>query len=302
MVSENWKRFKEQQHEKQKRKVLNTTKDKADAVDSQKDEGEASLWFEVDAVSLRKSKNEALVAAGNAPPIIDLFPPKKSESNAAALGRYVAMDCEFVGVGVDGTQHALARVSVVNFHGEVLMDVHCKPRERITDYRTAISGVKPEHLHGAADFVNVQKQVADLLAGRIVIGHGLYNDFRVLMLSHPRRFTRDTSKLRKFRTISRGKTPSLRRLCQEFLGVAIHEGAHDSVDDARVAMLLYRSFKDEWENALFKHEGKQVKAAKRERKKQFASNAKEAFLSQLPPPTATSVPSLSSSKILVNMK
>lgn len=49
-----------------------------------------------------------------------------------------------VGVGPDGVQSALARVSVVNFHGAILLDRYVKPLERVTDYRTAISGITPK--------------------------------------------------------------------------------------------------------------------------------------------------------------
>ena len=63
------------------------------------------------------------------------------------LGKYVAMDCEMVGVGPEGVESALARVTLVNYHGAVLMDEFVKPQEAVTDYRTHVSGVKPEHLH-----------------------------------------------------------------------------------------------------------------------------------------------------------
>ena len=47
----------------------------------------------------------------------------------------LSLDCEMVGVGPDGTRSALARVCIVNEQGNVLLDVHCKPKERVTDYR-----------------------------------------------------------------------------------------------------------------------------------------------------------------------
>ena len=33
------------------------------------------------------------------------------------VGRYLALDCEMVGVGPEGREDALARVSLVNFDG-----------------------------------------------------------------------------------------------------------------------------------------------------------------------------------------
>lgn len=51
-----------------------------------------------------------------------------------------------VGVGPDGEESALARVSLVNYNGAVLMDDFVKPQERVTDFRTAVSGITPKHL------------------------------------------------------------------------------------------------------------------------------------------------------------
>lgn len=62
------------------------------------------------------------------------------------LGKYVAIDCEMVGVGPEGEESALARVSLVNYNGAVLMDEYVKPQERVTDFRTAVSGITPKHL------------------------------------------------------------------------------------------------------------------------------------------------------------
>jgi len=63
----------------------------------------------------------------------------------------VAIDCEMVGVGPNGAESSVARVSVVNYHGAVLLDVYVQQRERVTDYRTKYSGIRKEHmLNGTA--------------------------------------------------------------------------------------------------------------------------------------------------------
>lgn len=51
-----------------------------------------------------------------------------------------------VGVGPSGYESALARVSIVNFHGHTIMDKYVLPREHITDYRTHVSGITAAHL------------------------------------------------------------------------------------------------------------------------------------------------------------
>lgn len=65
-------------------------------------------------------------------------------------GKYLAVDCEMVGVGLDGSESVLARVSVVNYYGYVLLDAIVRPRERVVDYRTEFSGIRPSDMvHGA---------------------------------------------------------------------------------------------------------------------------------------------------------
>ncbi|XP_050463669.1 uncharacterized protein LOC126857866 isoform X1 [Cataglyphis hispanica] len=163
------------------------------------------------------------------------------------LTKHIAMDCEMVGIG-DGTESMLARISIVNKHGFCLYDKYVKPREKVVDYRTAVSGIRPEHLQDAEDFSTVQKEVADMLKGRILVGHALKHDLNVLFLSHPRRYWRDTSKYKPFRQISKGNTPSLKKLAHELLGREIQVGEHSSVEDARAAMQLYMLYKNKWES------------------------------------------------------
>ncbi|XP_072753116.1 RNA exonuclease 4 isoform X1 [Anoplolepis gracilipes] len=163
------------------------------------------------------------------------------------LTKQIAMDCEMVGIG-DGTESMLARISIVNKYGDCIYDKYVKPREKVVDYRTAVSGIRPEQLKDGEDFNVVQKEVADLLKGRVLVGHALKHDLNVLFLSHPRRHWRDTSRYKPFRQISKGNTPSLKKLAHELLGREIQVGEHSSVEDARAAMQLYMLYKNKWES------------------------------------------------------
>lgn len=165
-------------------------------------------------------------------------------------GKYVAMDCEFVGVGPDGRESALARISIVNFFGHVLLDKFVKPKERVTDWRTWVSGVTPRHMKEAVSFEEAQNEAAAVLEGRILVGHAIHHDLKALYLSHPRSKIRDTSQYKPFRQISKGKTPSLKRLTQHFLKIEIQNGQHSSVEDARATMLLFRMNKKDFENSM----------------------------------------------------
>ena len=187
------------------------------------------------------------------------FPDIENEgvSETALPGKYVALDCEMVGVGPEPDRDsALARVSLVNFHGHQVYDsyVQVPPKIDVTDYRTAVSGIEPRHLRPdvARTFEEVRNDVKILLAGRILVGHAVKNDLDVLILKHDSRFIRDTSKFSKFRALAAkpGWTPGLKMLADKLLGVQIQSGAHSSVEDARATMALYRLGKVDFEQEI----------------------------------------------------
>ncbi|KAI0127178.1 ribonuclease H-like domain-containing protein [Xylariales sp. AK1849] len=163
------------------------------------------------------------------------------------LGKYVALDCEMVGVGPEGHDSVLARVSLVDFHGRQVYDSYVRPKERVTDWRTKITGISPKQMASARDFENVQKEVADLLQGRILVGHDIRHDLAVLMLTHPTTYVRDTARFSGFRQYGHGPKPALRVLAKEILSMEIQTGHHSSIEDAKVAMLLFRRRKSEFD-------------------------------------------------------
>lgn len=172
------------------------------------------------------------------------------DENKKKLTKHIAIDCEMVGIG-DGTESMVARVSIVNRHGFCVYDKYVKPREPVQDYRTKVSGIRPHNLQSGEEFEIVQKEVAEILRGRILVGHALKYDLAVLYLSHPRRHLRDTSRFKTFRQLSRGNTPSLKKLAYELLGREIQIGEHSSVEDARAAMQLYVLYRNKWESEFY---------------------------------------------------
>lgn len=69
------------------------------------------------------------------------------------VGRYIAIDCEMVGVGgAENERSALARVSIVNYHGHLVLDTFVKPKEKVTDWRTWVSGVSAASMKDGACF------------------------------------------------------------------------------------------------------------------------------------------------------
>uniref|UniRef100_A0A0N4WR84 Exonuclease domain-containing protein n=1 Tax=Haemonchus placei TaxID=6290 RepID=A0A0N4WR84_HAEPC len=146
----------------------------------------------------------------------------------------IALDCEYVGGGTDGSDDLLARVSIVN-------EVWCSPlvQSFLFSLMTVILGLP---------FDVVQMEVAKILKDRIVVGHALNNDFRVLNFHHNSKLTRDTARCHLLRKMANcNGVPSLKKLARAVLGIDIQQGEHDSIIDARVALRLYLAVKKKWE-------------------------------------------------------
>ncbi|KZP01026.1 hypothetical protein CALVIDRAFT_560308 [Calocera viscosa TUFC12733] len=160
---------------------------------------------------------------------------------------YIAIDCEMVGVEPTGAS-SLARVSIVDYDGQVLLDQFVKQTRKVVNYRTKWSGVRPRDLADAPSFEEVQAKVSRIMKNRIVIGHALQNDFRVLHLSYPRHYTRDTQRYQPLQQLGVGK--SLKLMIKDVLGIDIQSREHDSVVDARASLALFRLHQADWEEHL----------------------------------------------------
>ncbi|KAG0679635.1 3'-5' exonuclease [Pichia californica] len=195
---------------------------------------------------LKKQQDAAIESSKKMKSIDDKLSNKQKE-----IGRYLAIDCEFVGVGPDGIQSELARVSIVNFFGHLIYDKYVKPREKVTDWRTFVSGIRPSDMHNAIPFDKAQSEVADLLKDKILVGHAIHHDLEALYLTHPKSLIRDTATHTPFKQkYSKGKTPSLKKLATEILGWNIQTGEHSSVEDAKATMLIYKSDKKNFDDKI----------------------------------------------------
>jgi RNA exonuclease 4 len=200
---------------------------------------------------LQQQKEEALKQQ-------ELDEMKKEEERVPPhiRAKYVALDCEMVGIGSNGKQSALARVSLTDWHGEVVMDTFVQVPSRVTDFRTFVSGVTPKDISSRAA-MNVQEcrqQVSDVLKDKVLVGHALKNDLHALLLTHPKHNIRDTAKYRPFQRVRNGKwrPRKLRDLVQEHLGKSIQVSgeSHDSTEDARSTMELFKRVRIAWESEL----------------------------------------------------
>ncbi|KAK6635539.1 hypothetical protein RUM44_000791 [Polyplax serrata] len=168
--------------------------------------------------------------------------------NKKVVTKVLALDCEMVSDmnNVD----MLARISVVNFRLECIYDKFVKPQSKVGDFRTRFSGIREDDLVNGADFEDVQREVKQMLKSKILVGHALHNDLRVLKFGHHKQLIRDTSRYEPFRQANGMKSPSLKKLAKEFLNEDIQEGEHDSVEDAKAAMKLYKKYRKDWEVSL----------------------------------------------------
>lgn len=95
----------------------------------------------------------------------------------------VALDCELV---YTTSGMALARLTVVDSSGLVILDAHVRPHGSVLDLNTRFSGVKQSDVEMAVlDVVTVREELGKLVGvNTIIVGHGLENDLKALRLVH----------------------------------------------------------------------------------------------------------------------
>ena len=184
--------------------------------------------------------------------------------------QYVALDCEMVGIGPNGTQSALARVSIVDWFGLILLDTFVQVPDRVTDFRTHVSGVRPKDIlptnSKSMELHACRKTVGECLKNKILVGHSLSNDFKALMLHHPKQYIRDTAKYKPLMRKSgkhggKLRPRKLKDLVYERVNMVIQKDgeAHTSVEDARATMELYKCVRESWEKEIEKMEFSKTK-------------------------------------------
>lgn len=179
----------------------------------------------------------------------------------------VAIDAEFVSlqreeidIKADGsretvrpTRLGLARVSVLRGSGDdegiPFIDDYITIAEPVVDYLTEFSGIYPGDLDRATSRhvlcslkVAYKKLWLLLNLGCIFIGHGLLKDFRTINIQVPKSQVIDTVDL--FYIRSRQRKLNLRFLAWLLLGEEIQLEEHDSVEDARTALRLWKKWRE----------------------------------------------------------
>eukprot|EP00573_Skeletonema_grethae_P001351 CAMPEP_0201689100 /NCGR_PEP_ID=MMETSP0578-20130828/2747_1 /ASSEMBLY_ACC=CAM_ASM_000663 /TAXON_ID=267565 /ORGANISM="Skeletonema grethea, Strain CCMP 1804" /LENGTH=357 /DNA_ID=CAMNT_0048173625 /DNA_START=1 /DNA_END=1074 /DNA_ORIENTATION=+ len=205
----------------------------------------------------RRNKKSTTQKSSSSPTEIIQIPAQLTPTEKS---HYIALDAEMVGVGPHGIHSRLARITLANYDGECIYDTLVQVVETVTDYRTFVSGITPQDLAeggSAIPFEECRSTVLELIRDKIVIGHGLKNDFRVLGVTHPWYLTRDTAKYEPFMKVDptgeKEFVPKkLKVLAKDKLGLVIQEEGvpHCPLEDAVAALELYKKHRVKWEKVM----------------------------------------------------
>ncbi|KAJ3595853.1 hypothetical protein NHX12_002266 [Muraenolepis orangiensis] len=191
--------------------------------------------------------------------------PPVSGRNSPSLGpcpaQLVSLDCEMVGTGPKGRCSELARCSILDYGGNVLYDKYIRPCRPVTDYRTRWSGIQRHHLQNAVPFAEAREEIICMLEGKVIVGHSIYNDFKVLDMYHPFHMVRDVGSslhVRRMAGFPQTRCLSLKILADKLLDRSIQSGrkGHCSVEDALAALDVYKLAENEMERELWSRRNK----------------------------------------------
>ncbi|KAI0252647.1 hypothetical protein BJV78DRAFT_1200112 [Lactifluus subvellereus] len=196
------------------------------------------------------------------PPQRSVFLPQTQQQHIPPQGHkppkihlpenFLAVAVQIVYTGDTANIPMVARVSLADYRGNVVLDTLVRPTHEVTDYRTAETGLVADHLTNAPLFREVRDHVLALIRDKIIVGHCLWQFLSVLCISHPTVDTRDVAAFVPFRRgLGCGSaTPPLQVLVHRLMGRSMGLGYEHPLENARAALDLYRSAQHPWESAI----------------------------------------------------
>ncbi|KAF9618356.1 hypothetical protein IFM89_000991 [Coptis chinensis] len=176
----------------------------------------------------------SLVYYKKGPAVIPFMESKVEASNlgeASQAPKAIAIDCEMVGGGSDGTLDLCASVCLIDEDENVIFHAYVQPIIPVTNYRYEITGLTEEHLRGAMPLEEVQVRILEILQNgesisrmrfeggkaRVLVGHSVEIDLQCLRICYPDHLSRDTAKYRPLMKTNVA-SHSLKYLTKTYLG------------------------------------------------------------------------------------
>jgi PAB-dependent poly(A)-specific ribonuclease subunit 2 len=179
------------------------------------------------------------------------------------LEKVLAIDAEFVLLNEEQTEDShggtrivspnefgVARISLIGTRKDnqlercIMDDYVSHDSSKIVDYLTQFSGIIPGDLdkttskHHVITLKEVYLKLRYLVdAGYTFVGHGLSKDFSTINIVVPSKQVIDTVTIYH---LENQRMISLRFLASVLLGIDIQQTTHDSIEDSRTALQLYR--------------------------------------------------------------
>uniref|UniRef100_A0A1I7SXJ0 Exonuclease domain-containing protein n=1 Tax=Caenorhabditis tropicalis TaxID=1561998 RepID=A0A1I7SXJ0_9PELO len=151
------------------------------------------------------------------------------------------LDCELV-FTLNGLE--VARVSLVDMKGKVILDTYVLPVYEVISYNTTFSGVTEKDMEGAISLEACRLQLFQLINSEtLLVGHSLESDLKALRIVHHNVI--DTSVLFALRNMQNGSIRkfSLQTLAWQHLTKIVQhdKSGHSSVEDGLTCLELLSS-------------------------------------------------------------